>query len=86
VEFVSHAGAERALQSLNSAQMPNIQQREIGFTFSFPVKQTSIDYGTLVNWTKGFSVSDMIGKKLLVDQVEDILNTMLLTMSWCVQE
>ena len=25
MEFVSHAGAERALQNLNGAQMPNIQ-------------------------------------------------------------
>lgn len=41
------------------------QQREIGFTFSFPVKQTSIDCGTLANWTKGFSVSDMIGKDVV---------------------
>jgi len=45
--------------------LPAGQQREIGFTFSFPVKQTSIDSGTLVNWTKGFSVADMIGKDVV---------------------
>ncbi|XP_022638341.1 hexokinase-2, chloroplastic isoform X1 [Vigna radiata var. radiata] len=33
------------------------RKREIGFTFSFPVKQTSIDSGILIKWTKGFAVS-----------------------------
>lgn len=35
-------------------------QREIGFTFSFPVKQSSIASGTLVKWTKGFSIDEMV--------------------------
>lgn len=33
---------------------------EIGFTFSFPVKQTSIDSGILIKWTKGFAVSGTV--------------------------
>ena len=33
---------------------------EIGFTFSFPVKQTSIDSGRLIKWTKGFAVSGAV--------------------------
>ena len=33
-------------------------EREIGFTFSFPVKKTSIDSGNLIKWTKGFAISD----------------------------
>ncbi|XP_057852508.2 hexokinase-1 [Cryptomeria japonica] len=41
--------------------LPPGRRRELGFTFSFPVKQTSIDSGTLVNWTKGFSISETIG-------------------------
>lgn len=32
--------------------------RELGFTFSFPVWQTSIASGTLIKWTKGFSIDD----------------------------
>lgn len=36
------------------------RKREIGFTFSFPVKQTSIDSGILIKWTKGFAVSGMV--------------------------
>jgi len=34
---------------------------DLGFTFSFPVKQTGIASGTLVTWTKGFSASGVKG-------------------------
>jgi len=34
--------------------------RELGFTFSFPVKQTSISSGTLIRWTKGFKIEDAV--------------------------
>lgn len=36
------------------------QSREIGFTFSFPVKQTAVNGGTLLHWTKGFKVNDAV--------------------------
>ncbi|QKX57039.1 uncharacterized protein TRUGW13939_04147 [Talaromyces rugulosus] len=35
---------------------------DLGFTFSFPVHQTSINQGTLIRWTKGFDIPDAIGK------------------------
>ncbi|KAL0437191.1 UNVERIFIED_CONTAM: Hexokinase-3 [Sesamum radiatum] len=38
------------------------ESRELGFTFSFPVKQTSSSSGNLIKWTKGFSVEDMVGR------------------------
>ncbi|KFK39983.1 hypothetical protein AALP_AA3G314700 [Arabis alpina] len=41
------------------------RKREIGFTFSFPVHQTSIDSGTVIRWTKGFKVSGMEGKNVV---------------------
>ncbi|GLT92013.1 hypothetical protein SLE2022_098720 [Rubroshorea leprosula] len=41
------------------------RKREIGFTFSFPVKQTSIDSGMLIKWTKGFAVSGTAGKDVV---------------------
>ncbi|XP_043720272.1 hexokinase-1-like [Telopea speciosissima] len=44
------------------------RQRELGFTFSFPVKQLSISSGTLIKWTKGFYIEDVIGK----DVVEEL--------------
>ncbi|WJX54793.1 Hexokinase-3 [Trifolium repens] len=37
-------------------------RRELGFTFSFPVKQVSVSSGILIKWTKGFSIVDMVGK------------------------
>ncbi|KAE8680755.1 Hexokinase-2 [Hibiscus syriacus] len=36
------------------------RQRELGFTFSFPVVQTSIASGTLLKWTKGFSINEAV--------------------------
>lgn len=36
------------------------RQRELGFTFSFPVRQTSIASGTLIKWTKGFNIEDTV--------------------------
>lgn len=41
-------------------------QRELGFTFSFPVHQTAIASGNLIKWSKGFSVSEMVGKDVVV--------------------
>eukprot|EP00249_Psilotum_nudum_P023537 c28914_g1_i2 orf=472-1983(-) len=38
------------------------RQRELGFTFSFPMKQMSVDSGALIKWTKGFAISDGVGK------------------------
>lgn len=35
---------------------------KLGFTFSFPVNQTSINSGTLLRWTKGFEIADAVGK------------------------
>ncbi|KAJ0579325.1 putative hexokinase [Helianthus annuus] len=40
-------------------RLPAGRQRELGFTFSFPVLQLSIDSGTLIRWTKGFSIGEM---------------------------
>lgn len=33
----------------------------LGFTFSFPVRQTGINSGTLIRWTKGFNIPDAVG-------------------------
>ncbi|VEU21210.1 DEKNAAC102194 [Brettanomyces naardenensis] len=38
---------------------------KLGFTFSFPVDQTSLDSGTLDRWTKGFDVRDAIGQDIV---------------------
>ncbi|GFS43908.1 hexokinase 1 [Actinidia rufa] len=41
------------------------RRRELGFTFSFPVKQSSIASGTLFKWTKGFSIDDAVGQDVV---------------------
>jgi len=45
------------------------RKREIGFTFSFPVKQTSIDSGILIKWTKGFAVSGTVCIFIYLSQI-----------------
>lgn len=39
---------------------------QLGFTFSFPVNQTAINRGTLMQWTKGFSCSGAVGKDVVI--------------------
>ncbi|GKU93985.1 hypothetical protein SLEP1_g7532 [Rubroshorea leprosula] len=38
--------------------------RELGFTFSFPMKQTSVSSGILIKWTKGFAIENMVGREI----------------------
>ena len=42
-----------------------VSTRELGFTFSFPVKQTSLNSGLLMKWTKGFSIDEMVSFPIL---------------------
>ncbi|CAN8257595.1 unnamed protein product [Cochlearia groenlandica] len=46
------------------------RQRELGFTFSFPVKQTSLSAGTLIEWTKGFSIEDTVGEDVVWELIK----------------
>ncbi|GAB2269342.1 Hexokinase isoenzyme 2 [Dionaea muscipula] len=43
------------------------RERELGFTFSFPVLQTSINSGTLIKWTKGFSIAEAVGQDVVAE-------------------
>lgn len=43
----------------------NGKNRELGFTFSFPVRQHSIASGTLVKWTKAFCIEDAVGEDVV---------------------
>ncbi|PON45179.1 Hexokinase [Parasponia andersonii] len=43
------------------------RQRELGFTFSFPVRQLSISSGTLIKWTKGFNIQDTVGQDVVAE-------------------
>ncbi|KAI3968178.1 hypothetical protein MKX01_018481, partial [Papaver californicum] len=48
----------------NGFDLPPNERRQLGFTFSFPVRQTSANLGYLVKWTKGFSIKDLVGKNV----------------------
>ncbi|EOA30392.1 hypothetical protein CARUB_v10013513mg [Capsella rubella] len=56
-----------SLQMFIEKEVFNLSQpvkRELAFTFSFPVKQTSISSGVLIKWTKGFAISEMAGEDI----------------------
>ncbi|KAF9616032.1 hypothetical protein IFM89_027971 [Coptis chinensis] len=48
------------------------RQRELGFTFSFPVKQTSIASGSLIRWTKGFSIEDSVDQDVVAQLTKSV--------------
>ncbi|KAM2419921.1 hypothetical protein EV1_026163 [Malus domestica] len=48
------------------------RQRELGFTFSFPVRQTSIASGTLIKWTKGFSIEDAVEQDVVGELTKSV--------------
>jgi hexokinase len=49
-----------------------IESLPLGFTFSYPVTQESIDHGVLQRWTKGFDVEGVEGQDV-VPQIEAAL-------------
>lgn len=44
----------------NGSESSVVKMKELGFTFSFPVRQTSVSSGILIKWTKGFAIEDMV--------------------------
>lgn len=42
--------------------VPKASEIKLGFTFSFPVLQTTINSGTLIAWTKGFDSPGVVGQ------------------------
>ncbi|KAL2926300.1 Hexokinase-1 [Bienertia sinuspersici] len=67
-DYIASELAKFVAQEGQEFELCSGRERELGFTFSFPVMQTSIDSGTLIKWTKGFSIDDTIGK----DVVEEL--------------
>ncbi|KAG8135292.1 hypothetical protein E2320_008336 [Naja naja] len=59
----------------------------LGFTFSFPCKQTSLDCGILLNWTKGFKATDCEGEDVEFElDVVAVVNDTVGTMMTCAYE
>ncbi|XP_062165136.1 hexokinase-2, chloroplastic [Alnus glutinosa] len=64
-DFIASGLAKFAQTEGGKFHLPAGRKREIGFTFSFPVRQTSIDSGILIKWTKGFAVSGTAGRDVV---------------------
>lgn len=59
-DFIAGALAKFVATEGEDSHLPPGQQRELGFTFSFPVRQLSLASGTLIKWTKGFRIEDVV--------------------------
>ncbi|GJU16371.1 hexokinase-3-like protein isoform X1 [Tanacetum coccineum] len=64
-DFIALSLKEFVEQMGNNMQLSHVRGKDIGFTFSFPVKQTSVSSGTLIKWTKGFTIEDMVEKDVV---------------------
>ncbi|KAL0722895.1 hypothetical protein Bca4012_037494 [Brassica carinata] len=53
---------ERFIEKEGNGSSSQGVKRELAFTFSFPLKHSSISSGVLIKWTKGFEISEMVGK------------------------
>ncbi|KAK5959980.1 glucokinase PWA37_002816 [Arxiozyma heterogenica] len=61
--------------SSSSTSPSTSESLRLGFTFSYPVDQTSLNSGTLIRWTKGFNIPDTVGKdvvRLYQDQLNQL--------------
>lgn len=49
----------------NEVDTQDDETLSMGFTFSFPIQQRSIDSGTLLSWSKGFNCPDAVGQDMV---------------------
>ncbi|WOL11095.1 hexokinase-2 [Canna indica] len=66
-DFIASALAKFVASEGEEFRLPVGRRRELGFTFSFPVRQTSVSSGTLVKWTKGFSIDATVGEDVVAE-------------------
>lgn len=59
-DFIASSLKEFIEKEGDGSELSLDRRMELGFTFSFPVKQTSVSSGILIKWTKGFSIVDMV--------------------------
>ncbi|PKA54585.1 Hexokinase-1 [Apostasia shenzhenica] len=71
-DFIAAELAKYVACESEDFQLPAGRQRELGFTFSFPVKQTSLVSGTLISWTKGFAINETIGEDVVSELTKAI--------------
>ncbi|XP_057500171.1 hexokinase-3-like [Actinidia eriantha] len=61
-DFIASSLQEFVQKEEGVSEASTVKKRELGFTFSFPVKQTSVSSGILIKWTKGFAIEAMVGR------------------------
>ncbi|XP_020593906.1 hexokinase-2-like [Phalaenopsis equestris] len=66
-DFIAVGVANFIASESEEFKFPEGRQRELGFTFSFPVRQTSLSSGTLIKWTKGFSIEETVGEDVVAE-------------------
>ncbi|URE28685.1 glucose homeostasis [Musa troglodytarum] len=66
-DFIASALAKFVASEGEDFHLPVGRQRELGFTFSFPVRQVSIASGTLIKWTKGFNIDGTVGEDVVAE-------------------
>ncbi|KAG0480630.1 hypothetical protein HPP92_011220 [Vanilla planifolia] len=71
-DFIAAEVARFISSESEEFQLPTGRQRELGFTFSFPVRQTSLSSGTLIKWTKGFSIDETVGEDVVSELTKAI--------------
>ncbi|KAF5748537.1 hexokinase [Tripterygium wilfordii] len=64
-DYIAEALAKFVATESEDIHLSPGRQRELGFTFSFPVRQTSIASGNLMKWTKGFFIEDAVGQDVV---------------------
>ena len=57
--------AQSIKKFFNYIEIDPDKKRELGFTFSFPMKQDSIASGVLINWTKGFTATGVVNANVV---------------------
>ncbi|NLA40589.1 MAG: hypothetical protein GX874_04135 [Smithella sp.] len=57
--------AEGVAVFLEEHRLDRKQHRDLAFTFSFPVAQSAVNAGVLLNWTKGFTAAGVAGQNVV---------------------
>lgn len=57
--------AQSIRKFLDTNNIDLAQRRKLGFTFSFPMNQSNIATGVLINWTKGFTATGVVGANVV---------------------
>jgi hexokinase len=73
-DFIASSLMEFVAKKETGSEQSSIKKRELGFTFAFPVKHTSVSSGVLMKWTKGFSIQEMVGKNVAEHLQEALSN------------